>query len=153
MSSRSSLFLAWSVLFFIFFPQATSSIRGDVRIEPQFFQATKTDAECWDGDARKRVASLGWDNDPRANVKISYNKRAKICLVEIDARVVRDGKVVMLSRSVGDTEGREYAYFISKAETHSEAPAIFCQVFLPSGEQLECHSENEFDEVVANLLQ
>lgn len=139
-------------LLLFFFPQTTSPT-GDARIKPQISESTKTDVKCWGDDPQKHVARLGWISDPRATVKIRYNKRTKTCLVEIELRVIRDGEIVMLSRSIGDTEGREYANFIRKAATNSgEAPAIFCEVFLSSGEQLECHSENEFDEIVGSLV-
>lgn len=153
MSLRSPAFIATFGLFVIFFFQAKSTMTGNIQIKPQITQATKTDARCWTDDPQKHAARLGWNNDSRAHVKISYNKRTKTCLVEIELRVVRDRRIVMLSRSVGSTEGREYANFIWKAETaDSSKAAIFCEVFLSSGEQLECHSESEFDEVLANLL-
>ena len=97
----------------------------------------------------------GWAGSPtRALTSRSATiKEPKTCVVEIALRAVRDGQIVMLSRSVGNTEGREYAHFIWKTGTHSdETPTVFCEVFLSSGEELECHSENEFDEVVSSLL-
>lgn len=150
MSLKSSTFLALCVLFATFVHRMMPT--GDIRIESHS-QATKTDTKCWQDDPKKHVSRLGWINDPHANVKISYNKRTKKCLVQIAFRVVRDGRIMMLSRSVGNTEGREYAYFIWRSEAGSgESPAVFCDVFLSSGEEMECHSEREFDEVVSSLL-
>jgi hypothetical protein len=124
-----------------------------IQANPQIAAASKGDARCWKGDARAHVSRLGWSNDPHANVKVTYNSRSKTCVVEIVLRVVRDGRTVMLSRSIGSIKGREYAHFIWKTGSDfEEAPAIFCEVFLSSGEQLECHSEAEFDEVVSSLL-
>lgn len=153
MPIRASAFLAMSVLIVIFMAHATRSIGGDISPKPQIAEATKADARCWTDDPQKHVSRLGWITDPHANVKVGYNKRAETCVVEIAFRVIRDGQIVMRSRSVGNTAGREYAHFIWKADTASEEPpAIFCEVFLSSGEELECHSESEYDEIVLNLL-
>lgn len=109
-------------------------------------ETTTADARCWNDEPQRHVARLGWVTDPRASVKISYNQRTKACVVEIALRVIRDGQVVMLSRSAGNTAGREYAHFIWKAVAHTgETAAIFCEVYLSSGEEMECHSESEFD--------
>jgi hypothetical protein len=151
MSLRSAAFLVVFALCFFSIHQMTALTRDDIPAKPQIASATGADPKCWRDDPQNHVARLGWINDPRANVKLRYNERTKRCVVEITLRVVRDGQIVMLSRSVGNAEGREYAHFIWKAAESEEPSGIFCEVFLPSGEEMDCHSESEFEEVVSSL--
>lgn len=153
---KSSSFITLFALFLVFFSQPASPIAGDkIAMERQPVAAPKAAAGCWQDDPRDHVARLGWDNDPLAKVSMSYNRRTGTCLIEIAFRIVVDEDVVLVSRSLGNTEGREYANYIwSKADpTHlGELPAMHCQVILSSGEPLDCHSENEFDEIESSLM-
>lgn len=153
---KSSSFITLFALFLVFFPQPASPIASnDVAMEWQPVAAPKAAAGCWQDDPRGHLARLGWNTDPLAKVRMSYNRRTRTCLIEIEFRVVVDQDVVLVSRSLGNTEGREYANYIwGKADpTHpGEPPAMYCQVILSSGEPLDCHSEGEFDEIESSLM-
>jgi hypothetical protein len=153
---KSSSFITLFALFLVFFPQQASPIvSDDIAMEWQPIAAPKAAAGCWQDDPRGHLARLGWNNDPLAKVRMSYNKRTRTCLIEIAFRIVVDEDVVLVSRSLGNTEGREYANYIwSKADpAHpGELSAMYCQVILSSGEQLDCHSESEFDEIESSLM-
>jgi hypothetical protein len=135
-------------------PQARSPTARAFAAETQSSKAAARGTACWK-DPRKHVERLGWNSDPRANVEIRYNERMKTCVLEIDLRIVRDGETVAVYRSLGDTRGREFATYDwhkPNAEDSAVTTAMLCEVFLSSGESIECSSEQAFDEVAASLM-
>lgn len=100
-----------------------------------------------------RVAGL--DSDPSASFASHYNERLKVCFIEYHDIFANGAGQTVVSRSLGDAEGREYADFVSiKNEgRESAASSVVCEIILPSGEELDCHSEQEFNEFIRSYME
>ncbi len=106
--------------------------------------------------AHQQFGVTGWDGDPHARYIDHYNKRMKICFVEIDKSGVTSQGWLYVYKTVGDAEGREYAdYMWGEHITRASAdvPPSICQVILSSGEEMECHSPDEFDELIKYFME
>jgi hypothetical protein len=135
-------------------PQARSPAAQAFATETHSSKASALETNCWK-HPREHVERLGWNSDPRANVEIHYNEGMKTCVLEIDLRIVRHGETVAVYRSLGDTRGREFATYDwhkPDAKDAADTTAMLCEVFLSSGESIDCSSEQAFDEVAASLM-
>jgi hypothetical protein len=106
--------------------------------------------------ARQQFTVSGWDGDPRAGYTDHYNQRMKTCFVQIDKSGVTAQGWTYVYKTVGDAEGREYADYMwgaDNAKASADVPPSICEVILSSGEEMECRSAREFDELVKNYME
>ena len=85
--------------------------------------------------------------ESRAILVNYYNERMNKCLIEIKTiDIVNNEGELFINKSLEDTEGREYAVYLSDSMsgkvTEDIRPSI-CEIYLSSGETMECHSSDE----------
>lgn len=106
--------------------------------------------------AREGINPAGRDNEPRASVTNYYNERINRCFIEIEnIGVSNKSGDVYINKSLTDANGVEYAAYLAfskKAKESWDVPPSICEIYLSSGEQTECHSSDEFDELVADYI-
>jgi hypothetical protein len=111
--------------------------------------------ESCEREAKAESHRDGWDRDRHAKLTAHYNARLGKCFVEmIYVLSDRDGRP-LVSKSIGDSSGREYADFESVAGSDRDPPReppLLCEIVLSSGEQMECHSSDDFDAVAENYM-
>jgi hypothetical protein len=104
--------------------------------------------------ARQQFEDTGWNTDSRAHYIDHYNERWKTCFVEVEKMGVTGKGWTYVYKTVGDAEGREYAdYMWGAYDTSADVPPSICRVILSSGEEIECHSSYEFDELAKEFMQ
>lgn len=104
--------------------------------------------------AHEEFWRAGWDRNRLAKFVAHYSEALKTCFIEFDLIIANaDGADVM--RSLSDAEGREYATYAQAASRdgkQSEASPTVCEVALPSGEQIECSSLEQFNEYIKGYM-
>lgn len=106
--------------------------------------------------AREAFRRDGWDLARFTDLSDHYNERLKRCFIEIDVIITNGKDSADFIRSFGDAEGREYGVYaqvIKRGTDPSETSPTTCEVTLPSGEEMECHSLEQFDEFVGGYIE
>ncbi len=80
------------------------------------------------------------------------------CFIEVESNDWKTAPgTVFTSRVVSDAfEGKVYAHYLwrsDKVKKYWEVPPLQCAVTLPSGEEKNCHSSDEFDALVKEYLE
>lgn len=105
--------------------------------------------------AREQFRRAGWDLDPRASFSHRYNAALQRCFIEFDL-VIADGKGrADLMRSIADAEGRDYADYVQvirRDDKPTDVSPTVCEVFLPSGEEMDCTSQEQFNEFIKGYM-
>ena len=112
--------------------------------------------------ARKEYNASGWNDTkehPLAGFTNHYNVKLGKCFMVIedttDAKP-RDG-TVFTNKLVSDAfEGKSYAEYVwrsDKVKKYWEVKPFVCKVTLPSGEEQNCESSDEWEELVKAYMQ
>jgi hypothetical protein len=108
-----------------------------------------------DRRAHERARLEGLDNDPRSQLIAHYNERLKNCFLEIVYTGGDRNGGRLISRSLFDVRGREYAEFVSAGESAPYQPqesSFLCELILSSGEKQDCHSPDEFNAMLESYM-
>ncbi|HVO11065.1 MAG TPA: hypothetical protein VMX54_10040 [Vicinamibacteria bacterium] len=106
--------------------------------------------------ARKTFQQEGYDKRQMADYTNHYSSPISRCFVEIrNTRVY--GDTTWTYRYVVDAfEGKEYGTYMwhtEKGKKYWEVPPFQCEATLPSGEKKQCHSDDEFTELVKPYME
>jgi hypothetical protein len=97
------------------------------------------------------------NNEPNGSFANYYNARLNKCFIEIEnVGITNNAGDVYINRSLVDANGVEYAAYLAfgkKAKELWDAPPSICEAYLSSGEQMECHSSEEFDALVSDYIE
>jgi len=152
------LVLAVVALGILAYSQETSLRRLTERIDHASRTASLELQEKCARQARQDFTQLGWDKDPSASSSNHYNGQLNKCFVLIedtDTKSVPD--TVISSKHLEDAfEGKvfgDYSWMSQKGKKYWEVPPAECTVTLPSGEQKDCHSSEEFDELIKAYME
>jgi hypothetical protein len=116
--------------------------------------ATDNQEQCAE-QAREEFRRAGWDRGQRAKSSDRYNATLKKCFIEFDVILADDKGNVDIIQSLSDADGREYATYAmaaSRGGKQSETLPAVCEVILPSGEQIECSSLEQFSEYIKGYM-
>jgi hypothetical protein len=105
--------------------------------------------------AREEFRRAGWDRGQRAKSTDRYNATLKKCFIEFDLILADDKGNVDVIQLLSDADGREYATYAkaaSRGGKQSETLPTVCEVALPSGEQIECSSLEQFSEYIKGYM-
>lgn len=105
--------------------------------------------------ARKQARRLGWERDRRVTFQERYNQRRARCFIAIEIAISDGKRRTDIFRTLSDGTGREYANFMAANASVSEAefPPVMCEFILPSGEEIQCHSADEFNQIVKDYME
>jgi hypothetical protein len=84
-----------------------------------------------------------------------YNERLKKCFVEIESISIDGLGHSLVTRSLSDLRGRDYADYALVKQVGGEphrTSRVFCSIILSSGEEMDCSSSDEFNAVVDNYM-
>ena len=104
--------------------------------------------------AREEFVRTKWEGI-RASFTSHYNTRQDKCLMEIENVGVSNVEEIYTNKLLVDANGREYAAYLEFSKNGDESgdlPPSICEVYLSSGEQIECHSSQEFDKLVEDYM-
>jgi len=103
--------------------------------------------------ARKTFKDLGYKPTDHASYESHYSNNLGKCLIHIHYTM----SDLTISGSVSDAyEGKVYAEFMwipDKTKKYWEVPPRQCEVTLPNQEKRLCHSTEEFDALVKELME
>jgi hypothetical protein len=106
--------------------------------------------------ARQETNHAGRANEPRAFFTNYYDERLNRCFIEIEnIGVSNKAGGVFINKSLTDADGVEYAAYLAfskRAKESWDVPPSICEIYLSSGEETECHSADEFDELVTDYI-
>lgn len=105
--------------------------------------------------AREQTERMKQAGAARASFTNIYSDRLKKCFIEIEAIGVSNAGGFYVNKSLTDAHGAEYAAYLAfskRAKESWDVPPSFCEIYLSSGEQTECHSADEFDELVTAYI-
>ncbi len=100
--------------------------------------------------------AMGWDKERFAVFTDHYSPKLNKCFVEVENTSVDYG-VPMNSKIVADAfEGKLYGSYVwdnPRGKKYWEVPPTICRVTLSSGEEKQCRSSEEFDELAKQYMQ
>jgi hypothetical protein len=105
--------------------------------------------------ARDATEHTARANEPRAFFTNYYNERLNKCFIEIENIGLGNAGEIYVNKSLADANGVEYAAYLGfskRAKESWDVPPSICEIYLSSGEQTECHSSDEFDELVTDYI-
>jgi type II secretory pathway pseudopilin PulG len=101
--------------------------------------------------ALKTWKSGGWDKLKNATYSNHYNSSMNKCFMRIENSIPdRSGAVFASDRIVDAYEGTVYAELTWKLDEAGNA--MRCEVTIPSGEEVQCTSPEEFDSLVEQYM-
>jgi len=112
------------------------------------------DKRCAD-QAREQFHRAGWDLDPHASFSHRYNDAMQRCFIEFDLVIADGNGRADLMRSIADAEGRDYADYVQvirRDDKQTDVSPTVCEVFLPSGEEMDCSSQQQFNEFIKGYM-
>lgn len=126
-------------------------------LDAQLAEKAKADtldlqAKCSE-QARKAFADLEIPKNEKnvASYENHYNAKLNKCFIHVEHHAYTPG-TIWTHRHVFDAfEGKVYGAYMwhtDKVKKYWEVPPIKCEVTLPSGEKKDCHSNDEFTELV-----
>jgi hypothetical protein len=107
--------------------------------------------------AREEFKLYRWDKQDSAEFTSHYNMKLGRCFMEIRNSDSKSSPgQVIVSRTVSDAfEGKvfgTYDWATQKDKKYWEVPPLACNVMLPTGVETLCHSSEEFDQLVSQLM-
>jgi hypothetical protein len=104
--------------------------------------------------AREEFHRDGWDSESNTHFIQHYNERLKRCFVEIEFSGPNGQGGLSINKSLGDAQGRDFADYVATVDAGQEPSSTppLCEITLSSGERMDCHSEAEFDAIVADYM-
>ena len=109
--------------------------------------------------AREQFAENGWKKEPIASFTNHYNLKMNKCFMLIESTTPTkpsDGTFFVSKLLFDAFEGKsygEYDWRSDKVKKYWEVAPINCKGTLLSGEEKNCHSSDEFDEIVKLYMQ
>jgi hypothetical protein len=103
--------------------------------------------------ARDQYDSKGWREEPMASYTNHYNDKLNKCFLLIQNTALPKTKTELVVRMrvlIDAFEGKAYAGFTSVG---SRAMPDICNVTSLTGEEKQCHSSDEFDELVKQYME
>ena len=101
--------------------------------------------------AAKTWKSGGWDKLKNATYSNHYNSSMNKCFMRIENSIPdRSGAVFASDRIVDAYEGKVYGELTWRLDEAGNA--MRCKAILPSGEQVQCTSPEEFDSLVQQFM-
>jgi len=104
--------------------------------------------------ARKIFGDLGYgENDHFEN---HFNENLGKCFVYISSDTIKRGSVMQIRLLLDAFENREFGRFMNYKEREGNAWVQYsfqCTGFLPSGKNISCDSEQDFDKLKNQLLE
>jgi hypothetical protein len=146
---------------FAYFQETSVQARGEAAPKPASQLAalsatTGPGRQLSCGRQAEAIARTGQHDAPRASFTNYYNARLNRCFIEIEAIGINNkAGDVYINKSLVDANGVEYAAYLAfskKAKESWDVSPSICEVYLSSGEQTECDSVDEFDELVADYI-
>lgn len=108
--------------------------------------------------ARKAFKDLGYKSNDLVAYQNHYNPELNICSVEVEHADTKGSTPEAVTfRNVFDAfEGKAYGTYAWRSQKDKkfwEVSPFMCEVVLPSGEKKQCHSNDEFTELVKVYMQ
>jgi hypothetical protein len=150
-----SLIAAFMVGGWLYAHNAAAGRRTAVADRSQASPSRVDDQEKCAEQAREEFRRAGWDRGQRAKSSDHYSATLKKCFIEFDLILADDRGDVDVIQLLSDADGREYATYAmaaSRGGKQSETLPTVCEVALPSGEQIECSSLEQFSEYIKGYM-
>jgi hypothetical protein len=81
-----------------------------------------------------------------------YNPKLDRCFVEVTDTEDKDGNLTVFKELVDAFEGKDYGDYFW-ANTKRQAEPSMCKVTTPDGQEVYCHSEDEFESLVKKYME
>jgi TolA-binding protein len=162
-ASTILLIVAVGLLAFLLYSQ-NSALRQERQRIQELNEKVESLSKKNDLDAQEKCARQsreafkrdGWEKEKGALFSNHYNEKLNRCFMQVDNTDTKP-EFPVVSKVVSDAfEGKVYATYMWRADKVKkfwEVPPFMCTVTLPSGEDKDCHSSDEFDALVKAYLE